>query len=119
MSLPRSFFASDQVQERKVKLGNGEEHSLFFRELPHTEFRKFFDAERSEDEDVRAAAVARLIAASLCTADGKPAIKFEESVRLKPGVANAITDQILDVNGMKTKRGNVSPPGAKDGSGTS
>lgn len=117
MPLPTSFFVSDTVHERKVKLGNEEEHTLHFRELSHTDFRKFFDDERSEDEDVRAAAVARMIALSLCTPDGKPALTAKDAIRLKPSVANAIADQVLDVNGMK--KGNASPPGANNGSGTS
>lgn len=119
MSLPTSFFVSDQVHERKVKLGDEEEHALHFRELSHTDFRKFFDEENSEDEDVRMGAVAKIITASLCDPDGKPALTLKDAMRLKPIVANAITDQVLDINGMKKKRGNGLPPEASNGSGTS
>lgn len=117
MSLPKSFFVSETVFERKVTLGDDEGHVLYFRELPHTEFRRFFDAERSEDEDIRAQAAAKLIAASLCDADGKPALTFKDAIRLKPTVAGAISEAILDINGLK--KGKALPPDQMNGSGTS
>lgn len=117
MGLPTSFFVSDDIHERKVKLGDEEEHVLYFRELSHTDFRKFFDDEKSQDENVRAAAVARMISMSLCEPDGKPAMTAKDAIRLKPAIANAIADNILDVNGMK--KGNALPPEATNGSGTS
>ena len=117
MPLPKSFFVSEEVQARKVVLGDGQEYELHFRELPHTDFRKYFDAERSEDEDVRAGAIARLIASSVCTADGKSAMTLKDAARLRPSVANSIAEAVLDVNGLR--RGNASEPEQSNGSGIS
>lgn len=92
------FFVSDEIHERTVELGDGSKHVLHFRELSVTELRRFAQAERSDDEDVRAQSVAKLIAASLCDPDGKPAMTVEQAVRLKPKVGNAIFAALMSVN---------------------
>lgn len=99
--LNESFFVSDQVQEKTVKLPDGSEHILYFKELPAIEFRRFALAEASENEDVKAASVAKLIASSLCEPDGKPAITFEKALQLKASAMNAIFEAMLEVNGQK------------------
>ena len=98
MSKYESFFVSDDVHERKVELADGSGHTLHFRELPAVEFRKFGLAERSEDDEVRAEAMVRLIAASLCEPDGKPAMTLDQARKLKSHVAAALFDAVLDVN---------------------
>jgi len=95
------FFVSDAVHERRVKLADGTEHVLHFRELPVTDWRMFGFAERSEDDEVRAAAMSRLIAASLCEPDGSPSMPVEQALRLKPAVATALFAAVLDVNRVK------------------
>lgn len=117
MSLPSTCFISNSVHERKVKLGDDQEHTLHFRELTNTDFRKLVFAERSEDEDVRAAAEARMISMSLCDQDGKPALTLDDAVRLKPAISRALADAVLDVNGPP--KGNALPPEVSNGSGTS
>ncbi len=92
------FFVSDEIHERTVELGDGSTHTLHFRELPVTELRRFAQAERSEDDDIRAASVSKLIAASLCDQDGKPAMSAEQAGQLKPKVANAIFAALMSVN---------------------
>lgn len=99
--LNESFFVSEQIQEKKVKLADGSEHILYFKELPAIEFRKFALAEQSENEDVKAASVAKLVASSLCEPDGKPAITFEKALQLKASAMNAIFEAMLEVNGQK------------------
>lgn len=99
--LNESFFVSDQIQEKKVSLADGSEHILYFKELPAIEFRRFALAEQSENEDIKAASVAKLIAASLCEPDGKPAITFEKALQLKASAMNAIFEAMLEVNGQK------------------
>jgi hypothetical protein len=99
--LNESFFVSNQVQEKTVKLADGSEHTLYFKELPAVEFRRFALAEQSENDDVRAMSVAKLIAASLCDADGKPALTAEKALQLKAGAMNAIFEAMLEVNGQK------------------
>jgi hypothetical protein len=113
-----SFFVSEQVHERKVTLADGSEHVLYFKEVPATVYRKFLHAEQSEDEDVRASSLAKLISASMCEEDGSPAMTFEQAKQLKAGVSGALMDAVLEVNGRKP--GNVLPPaGENSGSGTS
>lgn len=99
--LNESFFVSQQVHEKTVKLPDGSEHILYFKELPAIEFRRFSMAEASDNEDVRAASVAKLISASLCDPDGKPAITFEKALQLKASAMNAIFEAMLEVNGQK------------------
>jgi hypothetical protein len=117
MSKYDAFFVSDAVHERTVTLADGTEHKLYFKEVPATAYRKFQFAEQSEDEDVRAGSLALLIAASLCEADGSPALTYERACALKAGVSSALIDKVLEVNGKKP--GNALPPGEKTASGMS
>ncbi len=106
MTLSSAFFASSEIQKRDVTLPDGSVHTLHFKELPAVEFRKFQMAESAEDEDVRAASIAKLIAASLVEEDGKAAITIKDAARLNSAAANAIMVAILDVNGFgKSKNG--------------
>jgi hypothetical protein len=98
--LDESLFVSDQIIERKVKLADGNEHTLYFKELPATEFRKFYIAEQSTDEDVQSSSMARLVAASLVEPDGKPAITLKKALSLKGSALTGIVDAILQVNGF-------------------
>jgi len=113
-----TFFVSPEVHERTVELADGTKHILHFREVPATVFRKFQMDESSDDEDVRANSIARLIAASLCNADGSPAMSVEKAAMLKPNPSNAIFSAVLSVNGVGAK-GKAQPPGEPTGSGTS
>ena len=99
--LDKSFFVSTELQEREVKLADGSKHVLYFKELPAIEFRRFALAEQSENENVKAASVAKLIAASLCDADGKLSITFEQALNLKASAMNSIFEAMLEVNGQK------------------
>lgn len=98
--LNESLFVSDKLHERTVKLPDGSEHSLYFRELPAVTFRSFHLAEQSKDEAVQAGSMAKLIAASLCEPDGKSAITYAKALTLKPSAANALVAEILIVNGF-------------------
>jgi hypothetical protein len=96
-----AFLVSPDVQARVVKLPDGSEHELHFRELPAVEFRKLHMAEQSDDENVRAGAMAKIIAASLCEADGKPAMDYAQALKLKTGAMTALMEAVLSVNGLK------------------
>jgi len=100
--LDPAFFISAELQARPVTLPDGSVHTMHFRELPHTQFRGFLEANRSKDEAVRLAAVSRLIVDSLCNPDGSPAITLEQAALLKPAAANAIAEAALDINGVGT-----------------
>lgn len=104
MALSTQFFASTEIQKREVELPDGSKHTLHFKELPAVEFRKFQMAESSEDEEVRATSIAKLIASSLVEEDGKPAISLKDASRLNSAAANSIMAAILEINGFgKTK----------------
>lgn len=96
-----AFMVSPEVQTRLVKLPDGSEHELHFRELPAVEFRKLHMAEQSDDENVRAGAMAKLIAASLCEPDGKPAMDYAQALKLKSSAMSALVGAVLSVNGLK------------------
>ena len=95
------FFVSPQVHEKKVKLPDGSEHTLYFKELPAVEFRRFALAEQSDNEDLKAVSLAKLITASLCEPDGKPAVTFEKALQLKASAMTSIFEAMMEVNGQK------------------
>lgn len=101
MSKYESFFVSPEVHERKVTLGDGAEHVLYFRELPAREFRLYAIAQRSEDEASQVDAMDRLIAACMCEQDGSAAMSLEDARRLKPHVSAALFEAVLDVNRVR------------------
>lgn len=105
--LSDSLFVSATLHERTVKLPDGSEHVLHFKELPAVAFRAFHLAEHSKDEDVQVGSMAKLIAASLCEPDGKPALTYEKALQLKPGAANALVAEILSINGFGAKAKNA------------
>jgi hypothetical protein len=98
-----ALFVSDKVHEKQVTLPDGSTHALYFKELPAVEFRKFAIAESSEDEAVQANSMAKLIAASLCEPDGKPAITLKDAQRLTASAMTAIAAAIMEVNGFSAK----------------
>lgn len=105
--LSESLFVSASLHERTVKLPDGSEHVLHFKELPAVAFRAFHLAEQSKDEDVQAGSMAKLIAASLCNPDGSAALAYEKALTLKPGAANALVREILSINGLGAKEKNA------------
>jgi hypothetical protein len=100
MSLHDAFFAGAELHQREIALADGSKHVLHFKELPATEFRKFYIAEASKDEDVQAGSMAKLISASLCDPDGKPAISYKQALNLKPAAARALLNAVLEINGI-------------------
>lgn len=117
MSLSDAFFVSPTLHERKVALPDGSEHVLHFRELPASEFRRFSLYDQSEDEELKVAAQAKLIAASLCEPDGKPAITAEKAAALTPPASRVIVEAIMSVNRFTGKK--ASPSADPSGSATS
>ena len=117
--LSDALFVSDRVHQRDVKLPDGSVHTLHFRELPAVEFRKFQLADQSDDDDKRAGGMAKLVAASLCEEDGKPALDYKRARMLSPTAMNAILEALLDVNGFGGDAGKPLASEAANGSGTS
>ena len=117
-----SWFVPPEVEEKKVRLGDGSEHVLHFRHLPNTDFETYALQVNSADPEVAGLAAARLLAKGLCTPDGKPALPFDRVVLLKRPVFRAMFGALLEVNtyddGKVAARGKASGPGASAGSGT-
>jgi hypothetical protein len=100
MKLAKSLFVSDEIHEKEVKLPNGEVHKLHFKELSAVEFRKFQMAEFSEDDEVKATSMAKLISSSLVDPDGKQALTLPQALKLNSAATNAMIAVILGVNGF-------------------
>jgi hypothetical protein len=106
--LDKSLFISDDVQQREIELADGSKHTMFFKQVQASVFRKFGMAERSEDQDVRAGSMAVLIAASLCDEKGEPVVTYDQALRLKPEVSTRFFNAAMEVNGAaKTEEGNA------------
>lgn len=115
--MDNALFVSDTIHERTVTLADGTKHVLHFKEVPAIEFRRYYKAEQSEDEAIAAGSMARLIAASLCEADGKPALTYEKALTLKVTVQTAIFTEVLSVNGFNAPKKD-SPSSTPTDSGT-
>lgn len=117
-----SWFVPPEVEEKKVRLGDGSEHVLHFRHLPNTDFEAYAMQVNSADPEVAGAAAARLVAKGLCEPTGKPALPFERVVMLKRPVFRAIFQALLEVNtygeGKAQVAGKALKPEASAGSGT-
>ncbi|KRD71450.1 hypothetical protein [Lysobacter sp. Root96] len=118
MTISDAFFISTTLHKRSVTLPDGSAHELHFKELPAIEFAKFHEERKSDDGDVRAAAAIRLICASLCEPNGKPALSPAKASQLKSEAMNALMEAVLSVN-RPADLGNASAPAAESGSGTS
>lgn len=106
--LDQSFFISADLHEKEVELADGSKHKLHFRELPYIDVSRYQAGIQSGDENERAAASAKLIAASLCNPDGSPALTFEQASKLKPAVGTTIFNAAVAVN-TPTKKKPSSP----------
>lgn len=97
------IFIPATVEERQVELGDGTKATFHFRHLEVTHFELFAMQSSSKDEAVAAKAAAVLVAAGLCTDDGKPALTLEQVVRIKRPVFQQMFRALLDVNEYGTK----------------
>lgn len=115
--LDKSLFVSADMHERTIKLADGTEHKLHFKEVTSSEFRRFQIAETSDDIETRIKGPATLIAASACDPDGKPALTIDQAMNLKQHVTQAMIAAILEINGYGGKKS--SPSEEASGSATS
>lgn len=104
MALPSGLFVSDTIHARDVTLPDGSVHTLHFKELPAVEFRRFQIAETSEDEQIKAQSLGKLIAASVVEPDGKQAMTQKDAMRLNSAAANALMAVILEINGYGERK---------------
>lgn len=100
MSLAAGLFRSKEPIAHKVRLPNGEEFDLWFRQLPRPRFLGYYAAiEKAPPEKVEEE-TAKLIAECLCEPDGSEALTIEQALDLNVGAAGAIATAILVVNKM-------------------
>lgn len=118
--LDAAFFISPELHQRPVELPDGSKYTLHFRELAVSQMRAYQLAQQAEDEEVRAGAVAKLIAFSVCEPDGTPALTYEKALTLRPLAANALMAVIYALNGEAgTQAKKPLPSEETAGSGTS
>lgn len=98
MMLDDSLFAGSDLHKRDVDVG-GVTVELWFKELPAVDFIRFHSLTSSSDEDVRAGAAAKLIAACVVNPDGTAAMSYDKALTLKTKPLNAIFAAVLEVNG--------------------
>ncbi|MCX5592796.1 hypothetical protein [Alcaligenes endophyticus] len=108
------MFASGEVIEHPVKLGDGSVRTLYFKELEAIEWKRHMEAENSKDKKVREGASARLIARSLVERDGSRALTIAQAARLKPAVSGAIFLGILQVNGFSVTNNHAEGAGSDE-----
>lgn len=97
--IDESLFAGSEVHARMVEVAPGKTVELWFKELPGVNFVRFHQMHASQDDAIKAAAAARLVADCLCNPDGTPAMTYEKACTLKSKPLNAIFAAVLEVNG--------------------
>lgn len=100
------MFVSTSVHAREIEMPDGSVHTFYFKELPAVEFRKFHIAETSQDDEVKALSMAKLISAAMTDADGKPVLTLADAKRLNGHSMSAFMTAVLDVNGFGKKEKN-------------
>ena len=105
------LFRAIDIAEREVKMPDGSNQVMFFRELENVAFERYFLQMASKDIDVAAHASAHLLVAGLCEPDGSPALTIKEAVRIRRKTQQNMLQALFDVNGYgkaaKERQGNV------------
>lgn len=92
-----NLFVSNEIHEKKITL-NKKEVTLYFKEIPAIEFRRYFLIEQSGDIDKQIESMPRLIASSLCNPDGTLALTADKARTLTPNAMVELFKAVLDVN---------------------
>lgn len=100
MSKLNAFLVSAAPEKRVVKMPDGSEHELHFRQVSAAEFRRYQLDYGSEDESKQSMAVQNLIAASLCNPDGTAALTADEAAGLTMAGVSALLPHVLLANGI-------------------
>lgn len=93
------FVAANEIAERTVKLADGTEHVLHFRQLENSAFERYALQRSSADVDVAAMAPTNLLVLGVVNPDGTPALTLDKAKLLKRKVHQALFDALLEVNG--------------------
>lgn len=103
MTIPESFFASEQLHLRDVELSDGSTYQIHFKELTGLDVRRWQDQQNSENDNVRREAIVNLLVLGVANEDGTPAFTLEQARTLKPNPMGALFAALLDVNGATKK----------------
>jgi hypothetical protein len=96
----KSLFVSDLIVPKEVVLPDGTTETLYFKKLPALEFRKFYLAEQSTDENVKAEAPASLIAASFVDEKGKRILSKDDVSKLSLEGMALLSSLVMEVNAL-------------------
>lgn len=85
---------------REVTFSDGTVETVHFKQVSAGHMRRWRAAEQSGDDEIRAFAMQRLIAASLCDADGKLVLTEAESQNLTPNGLTDLFPHVMTVAGV-------------------
>ena len=126
--LDKSYFVTQKVHLRKIKLGDGKEHDIYLKELTNVQWRRHLLVETNGTNEERAGEVALLVSQCLVNADGTQAVSFEDAQNIKTSIVIFMFDAIkklhqqpfdLEVNEEGKSSGTESVNTPTSGSGTS
>ncbi|RRU23574.1 phage tail assembly chaperone family protein, TAC [Stenotrophomonas sp. 278] len=94
------ILTSNAPVAREVTFSDGTTETVHFKQVSAGQVRRWRAAEASSDEDERCFSMQRLVAASLCDADGKPVITEAESANLTPTGLTDLFPHVVAVAGI-------------------
>lgn len=104
---------------REVTFSDGTTETVYFRQTSAGQVRLWRAAEASDDDAERCFAMQRLVAASLCDAEGKPVITEAESQNLTSSGLTDLFPHVIAVAGIGTDQKKSSPSAAASTSAAS
>ncbi len=94
------ILTSNAPISREVTFTDGTTETVYFRQVSAGQMRRWRAAESDGDDQVRFFAMQRLIAASLCDADGKLVLTEDESKNLTPNGLTDLFPHVMAVAGI-------------------
>lgn len=94
------ILTSNAPVAREVTFSDGTTETVHFKQVSAGQMRRWRAAEGDADDQVRFFAMQRLIAGSLCDADGKPVLTEEESQNLTPNGLTDLFPHVMAVAGI-------------------
>jgi hypothetical protein len=118
--LDDALFVGQHLHVHEVPLPDGTKAKIHFKELAWPDWYAYQIGQRSEDPQERLAAIARMLAASVCDPDGSQALTVERALQLRPAPMNSLLEVVLSTHGkLVASAKKPSPSAESSGSGTS